>query len=270
MEDRFWGVWRAYARHTPQNRNLLQHFREVLILFCPATNCSERPIAIRSKGTHVGEMGLIDVAAKRSATAIASETCVVAKVSEIDFTQLANKYPSLWRNLAIELANRLRERERFHLLPNPQPVVFIGSSTNMLPIAREIQSSLSYDKFITKVWTDGVFQPSSTVLDDLIREIQSSDFGVLVLGQDDKIISQGNENWAPRDNVIFEMGMLVSALGKARTFIVKPKSKPLKIPSDLLGVTPIEYELEEKDLIESKLAPVCNTIRKAIKKLGPK
>lgn len=229
-----------------------------------------RDIAIRSSGSHVGEMSLLDVSEKRSASAIASEKSVVAKITETDFTRLANKYPKLWRNLAIELSKRLRERERFHLLPNSKPVVFIGSSSSMLPIAREIQSGLSHDNLIVKVWTDGVFQPSGVVLDDLSREVQLADFGVLVLGQDDKIISRGSEAWAPRDNVIFEMGMLVSVLGKGRTFIIKPKSKPLKIPSDLLGITPIEYDLDEKDPVESQLAPVCNVIRKAIKKLGPK
>jgi CRP/FNR family cyclic AMP-dependent transcriptional regulator len=218
-----------------------------------------RDIAIRTSSSHVGEMSLLDVSEKRSATAIASEKSVVAKVTENDFTRLANKYPKLWRNLAIELSKRLRERDRF-----------IASSSNMLPIAQEIQSGLSHDNLIIKVWTDGVFQPSSVVLDDLIREVQLSDFGVLVLGQDDKIISRGSESWAPRDNVVFEMGMLVSVLGKARTFIIKPKSKPLKIPSDLLGITPIEYDLDEKEPVESQLAPVCNTIRKAIKKLGSK
>lgn len=229
-----------------------------------------RDIAIRPSGSHVGEMSLLDVSEKRSASAIASEKSVVAKVTETDFTYLANKYPKLWRNLAIELSKRLRERERFHLLPNSKPVVFIGSSSNMLPIAREIQSGLSYDNLIVKVWTDGVFQPSGVVLDDLIREVQLADFGILVLGQDDKLISKDSESWVPRDNVIFEMGMLVSILGKSRTFLVKPKSKPLKIPSDLLGITPIEFNLDEKDPIESQLAPVCNTIRKVIKKLGSK
>jgi CRP/FNR family cyclic AMP-dependent transcriptional regulator len=122
-----------------------------------------------------------------------------------------------------------------------------------------------------KVWTDGIFQPSSTTLDDLISTIQVSDFAILVLGQDDKVISRGNKGWAPRDNVIFELGMFIAVLGKKRTLIVKPKSRLLKIPSDLLGFNPINYELKDENSIDiKKIAPVCSTIREVIQKHGPK
>lgn len=229
-----------------------------------------RDVALRSSGTNVGEMGLIDISAKRSATVIASELSVVARISELDFTRLANRHPKLWRHLALELANRLRERERFHAHPNSKPVVFIGSSAETLPIAREIQSGLAHDNLIVKVWTDGIFQPSSTTLNDLVREIQSADFGVLVLGQDDKVISRDGESWAPRDNVIFELGLFIAALDQKRTLVVSPKLKSLKIPSDLNGINLINYELDDRNSIEAQLAPVCNAVRKVIQKFGPK
>jgi predicted nucleotide-binding protein len=229
-----------------------------------------REIAVRSSGSHIGEMSLIDPSARRTATAVASEPSVVAKITESDFTRLANKYPILWRYLAIELAHRLHERDRFHVVPNTKPIIFIGSSSEMLPVAHKIKKGFSRDDFIVKVWTDGIFQPSSNSLDDLISTIQISDFAILILGQDDKVISRGNKSWAPRDNVIFELGMFIAVLGKMRTLVVKPRSRPLKIPSDLLGFNTINYELKDEIGMDVKVTPVCNSIRRVIQKYGPK
>jgi len=64
-------------------------------------------VAVRSKGGYVGEMTLIDPDAKRSATVVARDTTVVGRLDEPSFTALANKYPALWRNLAITMVQRL-------------------------------------------------------------------------------------------------------------------------------------------------------------------
>src|SRR5437899_1094402 len=69
-----------------------------------------RDVARRQAGQHVGEMALIDPAAPRSASVIARETSVVAKLSEDMFSRIANQHPRLWRLLAVELCARLRER----------------------------------------------------------------------------------------------------------------------------------------------------------------
>ena len=52
-----------------------------------------REIAIRDSGQHVGEMTLIDPSARRSASVVAIEQTVVAKISEASFRVLADKYP---------------------------------------------------------------------------------------------------------------------------------------------------------------------------------
>src|SRR5262249_7116060 len=91
-----------------------------------------REMAIRHAGQHVGEMAMIDTSAPRCATVIAIEQTVVAKIKEKDFSPIANKHPILWRNLALELGSRLRERGKHVKPPNPRPVVFIGSSKESL------------------------------------------------------------------------------------------------------------------------------------------
>ena len=214
-----------------------------------------REIAIRSSGQHVGEMALIDPRAVRSATVIATEPSVLAKITEPDFSRLARKYPQLWRRLAIELADRLRQRARFHTPPNEKPRVFIGSSVENLPIAQQIQTGLAHDRMLVQVWTDGVFRAATGTMDNLFRAVSSSDFAVLVL--------------APEDTV-FELGLFMGALGGDRVFIVKQRGANIKTPTDLLGITPAEYAAGDAATLAARIAPVCNEIRQAVHRLGPK
>ena len=69
----------------------------------------DRRIVARKKGgEHVGEMAVIDPSAPRSASVIAASDSVVARITEPDFSALADRYPRLWRRLALELASQLR------------------------------------------------------------------------------------------------------------------------------------------------------------------
>lgn len=229
-----------------------------------------REVAVRTAGCHVGEMALIDPSARRSASVLALEQTVMARVSEKDFSRIATQYPSLWRRLALELAKRLRQRARFLYPPNNLPVVFIGSSTEMLPIAREIQSGLSHDNILVSVWSDNLFRVSSTAIESLLESVGKSDFSVLLFSADDTVIIRGAEIATPRDNCVFELGLFMGALGRERTFIVKPLGMDIRIPSDLLGVTPLEYQQGGDDALPTLIAPVCHEIRKSVKRLGPK
>ena len=229
-----------------------------------------REIAIRSSGQHVGEMALIDPRAVRSATVIATEPSVLAKITEPDFSRLARKYPQLWRRLAIELADRLRQRARFHTPPNEKPRVFIGSSVENLPIAQQIQTGLAHDRMLVQVWTDGVFRAATGTMDNLFRAVSSSDFAVLVLAPEDTVISRKKKSFAPRDNCVFELGLFMGALGGDRVFIVKQRGANIKTPTDLLGITPAEYAAGDAATLAARIAPVCNEIRQAVHRLGPK
>lgn len=214
-------------------------------------------------------MALIDPTARRSASVVVVEQTVLAKVSEASFVSLAEQFPQLWRRLALDLAERLRQRGRFVSSPNPQPVLFIGSSVEKLPVAREIQSGLSHDKMVVTVWTDGVFRAPKTSVESLLATVRASDFAVLLVSPDDIVVSRDVESPVPRDNVVFELGLFMGLLGRERTFIVKPRGVDIKMPSDLLGFTPLEYAEGTPDTLASRIAPVCNEIRKAIHSLGP-
>jgi predicted nucleotide-binding protein len=130
-----------------------------------------RVVAVRTAGTHVGEMALIDSKACRCATVRASERTVVANVLEADFSRIADEYPTLWRRIAVELCDRLRNRNRMIFPPNEVPQIFICSSTESLPVAERIQLGLDHHASVARVWTDQVFGPMKQTMEDLEREV---------------------------------------------------------------------------------------------------
>lgn len=116
------------------------------------------------------------------------------------------------------------------------PRVFIGSSTEGKDVAERLAARLDSNGSIeTKVWTQSVFDVGGHVLDALILQASTVDFAVLVLRPDDFVESRDARSQAPRDNVVFELGLFIGALGKNRTYMVQPDGVDLKLPSDLAG-----------------------------------
>ena len=71
-----------------------------------------RVVARKKAGEHVGEMAVVDPLTPRSASVTATTDSVVARIAEPDFAPLADRYPRLWRRIALELASRLRDGNR--------------------------------------------------------------------------------------------------------------------------------------------------------------
>lgn len=226
-----------------------------------------RPVAERAAGTHVGEMSLIDPAAWRSATVTASSPAVVGKVPESAFASLADRHPKLWRALAVEMGDRLRQRGRFLRPPNPKPIVFLGSSREALPVASLLRDGLSGPEIEVRLWTDGVFGASRFPMEDLERQLEEADFAILVAAADDRVTSRKKDLDAPRDNVVFELGLFMGALTRPRTFMAVPRGIDLKIPTDILGLTPVLYEASAGAL---DVASACAELQACIRKMGPR
>lgn len=68
-----------------------------------------RVVAHKKAGEHVGEMAVVDPLTPRSASVTATSDSIVARIAEADFSALADRYPRLWRRIALELASRLRD-----------------------------------------------------------------------------------------------------------------------------------------------------------------
>lgn len=235
-----------------------------------SVSVNKRILATRQGGAHVGEMALIDPTARRSATLTAVVKTAMLVVDEPGFTRIADKYPIIWRRIGVELASRLRERNRFHPEPHDEPIIFVGSSGEALSVAQVINKSLSRRPAIPKLWSKDVFEASKTTIEDLYRLSAESDFAVLVLTPDDITESRGVKKLSPRDNVIFELGLFIGALGRERTIIVKPSGVDIKIPTDLMGVTRLEYPNGSARTISRRLRNVNSSLWRTITRLGPK
>jgi len=229
-----------------------------------------RQVAIRRAGQHVGEMALLDPTARRSASVFAMERTVVLRIGEPAVTAIAAQYPEFWRRLAVELAARLRERNRFIPQPHAKPVIFVGSSGSALLEATWISDSLNRRAAVSELWTKGVFQLSKTTIEDLMRMAGGCDFAVLLLTPDDITRSKGKSKVCPRDNVVFELGLFMGALGRERAFVVTPRGVDLKLPTDLLGMTDVPFALGPKRTLGKRLSPVCRVLWGRMRQLGPR
>jgi len=235
-----------------------------------AISVNGRVVANRSAGNHVGEMALLDPTARRSATVTAVERTTLLQVAEPQVSNIAKRHPEFWRRIAVELASRLRERGKSLPEPHTEPVIFIGSSTEGLREATFICQSLGRRPTVPQLWTEGVFQLSKTTIEDLWRMTADSDFAVIVLTADDITVSRGKRKPSPRDNVVFELGLFIGALGRQRSFIVIPRGIAVKIPTDLLGVTLLQYRPGGKKTLGRRLQPVTRALWKTMKQIGPK
>ncbi len=155
-------------------------------------------------------------------------------------------------------------------MANAKPRLFIGSSVEGLNIAYAAQQNLQHSTEVT-VWDQGVFDLSVSALDSLLRVLITCDFALFVFSPDDVVKIRATENLAIRDNVIFELGLFVGKLGKERCFILMPdKADDVRIPTDLIGMTPGTYETGRSDnSFQSATAPACHAIRGIVMSKGP-
>ncbi len=125
---------------------------------------------------------------------------------------------------------------------------------------------------VIPVYGEMVFLSLAGFTSKTLEEISQYDFAVMTLTNDDKIVVRGKDYNAPRDNVLFEMGMCVGSLGRDRTFIVSESSANLKMPSDLAGLTTGEFSRPTRSIVTLRdaVSDACINIKKAIKKLGLK
>jgi hypothetical protein len=150
-----------------------------------------------------------------------------------------------------------------------KPNVFIGSSSEGLEVAYALQSNLENDGEIT-VWTQDVFRPSEFVLESLLKQLDTADVGIFVFSPDDMVVIRGGEHPAVRDNVILEVGLYIGRLGRDRCFIVLPRGSNPRLPSDLLGVTILNFDGARADgRLEAALGPASSKIRLALSLLAP-
>lgn len=148
------------------------------------------------------------------------------------------------------------------IVPN-RPRMFIGSSAEGLRVAQALQAELEHDIDAT-IWSQGVFGLSEGTLESLVAAVENFDYAVLVLTPDDLVTKRGATSNGPRDNVLFEAGVFMGALGRRRTFFVAPRDRKLDLPSDFAGVTLALFNERTDGNIRAAIGPVALNIRIAI------
>ncbi|WP_206119148.1 TIR domain-containing protein [Rhizobium laguerreae] len=228
-----------------------------------------RRIGGRGRGDHVGEMAAVEPTQRRSATVVAEESSLVARLTAKQFSKLAKKYPDMYRQIARSLSRRLLERNKHVGVYREKIRVFIISSAESLPVARLVRNAFEHDPFLTTIWTDGVFRVANYTLQDLEAEVDDSDFAVAIAHADDLTESRGKDWPSPRDNVVFELGLFMGKLGRQRAILMEPREEKVKLPSDLSGITTVPYRFESGKDAASLIAPACDRLRQHIFDLGP-
>lgn len=148
------------------------------------------------------------------------------------------------------------------------PALFIGSSSEGHTVAETLQMALE-ESCESTVWSQEVFGPGDTRIASLVRQASISDFAVLVLTPDDQMAARGGARPAPRDNVIFELGLFMGRLTPERVFMVEPRGIDLRVPADLAGVKRITYQAYRNDSnLAAALGPAVLQINTVVKALG--
>lgn len=122
--------------------------------------------------------------------------------------------------------------------------MFVGSSTEALPIARAIKAQIetaarSAGKDVdVVVWQDDPDYLTKSTLEWLVSALGRYDFAGFVFAGDDQTTMRTRQSNSVRDNVLFEAGLFIGHLGRERTFIVYDSDArtAVKIPSDLSSI----------------------------------
>jgi hypothetical protein len=148
-----------------------------------------------------------------------------------------------------------------------KPRIFIASSVESLDVADAINVNLEHQAEVT-VWKNG-FKLSSTSIDSLVEKSTIMDFAIFIFTPDDLATIRDQSKYIVRDNVLFELGLFTGTLGKDRCFIVKPRDVELHFPTDLLGLSPADYDADRSDRdLTSAVNYPCVLIKKQVAEIG--
>ena len=149
--------------------------------------------------------------------------------------------------------------------------IFLGSSAERLAIAQDVKALLDEEQgFETDLWKHDVFAPSNYPLDGLLDRAKTSDFAAFILYPEDTVRKRGKQTRGVRDNVLFELGVFMGALGRKRCFALVPKGSAPGLPTDLDGLHFIEFDQSTADRSLNALASPSHKVAKLARSIGPK
>lgn len=127
------------------------------------------------------------------------------------------------------------------LAPEDKPLaIFVGSSNEAAEYYERVCGTLEEQGHKVKGWKSS-FDKGEGFLAALLRLAEGVDAALLLATPDDILLSRGDQSHVLRDNVLFEAGLFIGALGPFATGIVVAGSKTVKLPTDLAGVSTFSF-----------------------------
>jgi hypothetical protein len=151
-----------------------------------------------------------------------------------------------------------------------RPIVFVGGTSEKSSLVRALSVEMQKTAIIHPWWSTDSFKPMKSTLDGLLSATQKYDFAVFFFTPDDFTVSRTVKSFSARDNVLFEFGLFLGALGPDRVlaFAQDDSSKKLKVPSDLLGVVIPRFVADSDDSITASMVVLSVPIERAIRAKG--
>jgi len=142
------------------------------------------------------------------------------------------------------------------------PRIYIGSSSEAEKIDRHVRSIIENLGGEAISWRD-ISKPGDNMVDVLIDLASSIDGALLIATPDDPTVYRSMDRMSPRDNIILELGIFISQLGKHRTgivHVVSPSQSSASLPSNLHGLTTIKYFPDKPGNNEYRLEGWLNNV----------
>lgn len=151
-----------------------------------------------------------------------------------------------------------------------KPRLFVGSASEAKPFVENLCSALTDFCQVHPWYSSPAFMNMESTLSDLLAATTLYDLGLFILTADDITISRRRKTHSIRDNVLFELGLFLGALGPARTIglMEELEEKRLKVPSDLSGINLPQFTYSDHDSIVDATTKVLPAIRRKVEKQG--
>ncbi len=133
--------------------------------------------------------------------------------------------------------------------------VFVGSASEAANIDRQVRSILDKLEVSVLSWRE-LCGPGDVLIDRLLSVCGRVDAAIFIASPDDLTEYRGGKSRAPRDNILLEIGMCLSRLGRKRVLIVHypdPHGNFPRLPSDLDGLITLKLNGYKINAIEEGL-----------------
>lgn len=114
---------------------------------------------------------------------------------------------------------------------------------------------------LNPLYLDSLPTEGRTIIEQLEQYIPQANYGIVLATPDDTVCYDGEQmKLRARQNVVLELGMLYSRLGRKKVAIVIKEDERFERPSDIDGVLYFQYK--------NSVNEVAEKIRKELKKCG--